>query len=519
MKHRSVCKPPGAGQTLRTIAAIAATISVLLFAVCSPSFAALRGPDYEAAHAMMQQAKDEANGLVAAGNFEGAAAKFQAVRAAYPNETEVCAATLHYEGMMWSRQAHDPRRALEPFWKLLNDYPQILSAETRVEMANNCYFPLGEYDKGLSVLVEMVIHAPAYEGCGVNRGGSFQQWADQQVLGYLITTSRDLAARGRPDRLAHVARSAFAETGSAYVLRLVIRQMMDAAQALGVPRTPEEEESYNYFSPRYEKWVSWAPDEGLGKPQTRQLTRDLGDLNLLYGNGKRAAEAYQNLWDQVQSDPDYPGLPDLILRIARASYDGLGLEDAVSRLRAIAEAHPDTEAAKWATVYLCETMARGGNYASAQQLFEAEPFSRYYGTDVAVQTFELLRQLGETLNNARDPSHARRVFQIALHMGLPPTQAAQAQGWLADTYVREHNYDRAAEILEGMVVKYPGTEAAGPAWYYLGLCRQSQGRYDEARQAYGKVIELSPGTPHARVAQQRISELSSQAAGPAGGGE
>jgi len=518
MKHKCLFTARR-GKPFLILAAIAAFASVFLLAVSSPVLAALRGPDYQAARAMMQQAKDEVSDLVAAAKFEEGAAKFQQVRAAYPNETEVCAASLHYEGMMWSRQAHDPRRALEPFWKLLSDYPEILSAETREEMANNCYFPLGEYDKGLSVLVEMVIHAPAYEGCGVNRGGSFQQWADQEVLGYLITTARNLAPRGRADQLAHVARSAFAETGSAYVLRLVIRHMAETAQGLGATRTPEEGESYDYFSPRYEKWLNWAPGEGAGKRQTEQLAWDLGDLNLLYGNSKRAAEVYQNLYVQVQSDPDYPRFSDLILRIARASYYGFGLEDAVSRLRSIAEAHPDTEAAKWATVYLCETMARGGDYARAQQLFETEPFSHYAGSEVAIQTYQLLRQLGESLNNGRDPSHARRVFQIALHMGLPPAETAQAEGWIADTYVREHNYDRAAEILEGMVVKYAGMEAAAPAWYYLGRCRQFQGRYAEAREAYEKVIELSPGTPHAVLAQQLIAELSSQAPGSAGGGE
>jgi len=517
MKHTDICSR--AGKHIITLAAVAAFSSIFLFAVPSPSFAALRGPDYEAAHAMMQQAKDEANGLVAAGNFEGAAAKFQEVRAAYPNETEVCAGSLHYEGMMWSRQAHDPQRALEPFCKLLDDYPQILSAETRVEMANNCYFALGEYDKGLSVLVEMVIHAPAYEGCGVNRGGSFQQWADQLVLGYLLLVSRDPEVRDRPDWLAHIARSAFQETGSAYVLRLVIRQMAENAQGLGAARTPEEEECYNYFNPRYEKWLSWAPGEGLGKHQTEQLAWDLGDLNLLYGNSKRAAEVYQNLYDQVQSDPGYPRFSDLVLRIARASYDGFGLEDAVSRLRAIVQAHPDTEAAKWAIVYLCETMARAGDYARAQQLFETEPFSRYAGSEAALQAFELLVRVSQELANFPDYPRARQVIEIGLHMGLPTEQRAGADGWVAQTYVFEGNYDAAVALLQDMVARYAETPEAAGAQYMIGNCRRWQGRYGEAKEAYQKVIQMSPGTSWVGAAQRGIAELPSQAGASAGGGK
>jgi len=510
MKHRSICRPPGARQALLTLAAVAAFSSLFLFAVCSPTDAALRGPDYEAARAMMQQAKDEANGLVAAGNFEEAAAKFQEVRAAYPNETEVCAASLHYEGMMWSRQAHDPRGALEPFWKLLDDYPQILSAETRVEMANNCYFPLGEYDKGLAVLVEMVIHGPAYDGCGVYRGGPFQVWADERLLEYLKFTAWSLAAQGRPHDLAHVARSPLGENCSTYVLRLVIRQMLENVQGLGVARTPEEDERYEYVNARFEKWLSWAPGEKLADRPRQQLAWDLADLNLVYGNSKRAAELYAGVYSEVASDPDYPRFSDLILRIARASYDGFGLEDAVSRLRAIAEEHPATEASTSALAFLSETLIRAGDYPRAQQLFESEPFSPYAGTEAAIRAFKLLVRVGQDFVNAADYPRARQVFEIGLHMDLPAEYRAQADGWTAQTYIREKNYDTAVEALNGMVGRYAGTPAAVAAEYHIGECRRWQGRYGEARHAYEKVIETAPGTSQAEAAQQRIEELPKQ---------
>jgi len=462
---------------------------------------------------MMQQAKDEVSDLVAAAKFEEGAAKFQQVRAAYPNETEVCAASLHYEGMMWSRQAHEPQRALEPFCKLLDEYPQILSAETRVEMANNCCYVLGEYDKGLSALVEMVIHAPAYDGCGVYRGASFQVWADARLMEYLTLAASTLATQGRPDEFAHLARSPFGETCSTYVLHLVVKPMLENRQGLGVARTPDEDDRYKYLNTQFEKWLSWAPEEQLPPAPTQQLAWDLGDLNLVYGNSKHAAEVYSDLLNQMEAHPNDPRMSELIVRIARAAYSGFGLDDAVARLRAMAQAHPGTEAG----ATLChagDMLERAGRLDEAiaawREGLESGTESPSGRETLTVISSTIRRRYLETRHSPDGLPAVEGLLQGMLQLALPASLKAKAQEYLAYTYTDEKRWDAAASLCQEMAVSYPGTMEGMEALLTIGRCEAHQAKYAEARESYQRLIREYPGTSWARQAQVESDLLPQQ---------
>jgi TolA-binding protein len=95
---------------------------------------------------------------------------------------------------------------------------------------------------------------------------------------------------------------------------------------------------------------------------------------------------------------------------------------------------------------------------------------------------------------------------------LSPAAAPQDQAALdqAVALAAELHYDEAAGKLEALLPRLgtPGNKARlAEGTFWLGFCREKQGRAPEAGELYGRVMRMLPDSPAGRLARQRLARL------------
>jgi len=81
---------------------------------------------------------------------------------------------------------------------------------------------------------------------------------------------------------------------------------------------------------------------------------------------------------------------------------------------------------------------------------------------------------------------------------------------MAVALITQTEYARAAAILEERMDEFESSDdprLAAEGWFWLGYCREKQGKFDEARDNYMRVVELYPHGRAADQAKQRLVAL------------
>jgi tetratricopeptide (TPR) repeat protein len=79
--------------------------------------------------------------------------------------------------------------------------------------------------------------------------------------------------------------------------------------------------------------------------------------------------------------------------------------------------------------------------------------------------------------------------------------------------ITQLQYTRAAEMLERLTVEYeaaPDARRAARCWFWLGYCREKQGRTDEARKHYQHVLDKYADETAGQQARRRLEGLNGQ---------
>ena len=494
-----------------------------------PRMAAQGGPNYEAAAAMMRAGKT----LASAGKHEEATAKFEGILAAYPEEREICALTLCEQGRMWATEAEKQDgslrakvecydQALRAFQQVIWVYPEQLAetAFSKLAMANDCYFPLGEYEEGLVALVEMVTQAGVYEGCGVPEyGARFQPWVEAEVQKYLERVAGKYTEEGRPGEIAHLVRSILGETCPSPVLELVIKPMLGSGCGLGAPRTPEEEARHAQLVSLYESWLEGTP---LANAERRhRLLYDLACIQVAYGETELAEGECREVLEQGPGTEERAVAAGLLGRILRSKKDVKGaLEAYVAALRTLSPGSDMGEVVEQMLGGPGEEKQCQRGVEELSALVETYSASGLAGAPGSGDSYMGLRRLGESMTrwevdgggmHMRKDQEAvwRRLFQASLEMPTSLEYRRRVELAIVDTYMCEKNYEGAVALCGEIMERYPDSEEAVYAQLSIGQARQWQGidACSAAREAYQKFIDEHPGTYLADMAQEGMDKL------------
>jgi tol-pal system protein YbgF len=102
---------------------------------------------------------------------------------------------------------------------------------------------------------------------------------------------------------------------------------------------------------------------------------------------------------------------------------------------------------------------------------------------------------------------AAMAFQQFL-VSYPDSQLADnAQYWLAESYYVTQKYDVGLAEFEKVINDYPTSRKVPDALLKVGYCNYELERWNEARQALGRVQAEYPDTTAARLAEQRLKRI------------
>ena len=102
---------------------------------------------------------------------------------------------------------------------------------------------------------------------------------------------------------------------------------------------------------------------------------------------------------------------------------------------------------------------------------------------------------------------AAMAFQQFL-VSYPDSQLADnAQYWLAESYYVTQKYDQALGEFEIVINNYPTSRKVPDALLKVGYCNYELERWNDARNALGRVQADYPDTTAARLAEQRIKRM------------
>lgn len=116
--------------------------------------------------------------------------------------------------------------------------------------------------------------------------------------------------------------------------------------------------------------------------------------------------------------------------------------------------------------------------------------------------FELLKQ-----GRYKEANQALRQFMVA----FPESELSDnAQYWLAETHYVGQEFQRALTEFQKVIDQYPESRKIPDALLKIGYSNYELKRYQAARQALQTVVSTFPETTAARLAGERLSEMSSQ---------
>lgn len=98
-------------------------------------------------------------------------------------------------------------------------------------------------------------------------------------------------------------------------------------------------------------------------------------------------------------------------------------------------------------------------------------------------------------------------FQEVLSKFPDSELADNALYWIGESYYAQKDFKQAADHFRKTIDTYPKGDKVPAAWLKLGLCRQQLGDKAGARTAYSTLIEKYPASEEARLAKTKQQEL------------
>ncbi len=201
----------------------------------------------------------------------------------------------------------------------------------------------------------------------------------------------------------------------------------------------------------------------------------------------RSAESAFNLgrFDEVaalygrllESYPESPFSDDAMYNLAWAHYEAKDEEAFIAGLERLLSTYPGSEFVADARFTLGDYYFNKEEYERAQSEYRIV-LAEHGGSAIAREVPEVLRKVREIIAY-NEYERAMAVFSEGLSLDK------EARG---DEAVRK--FEEAAPLFTALMEKYPGTEVEVGALSNLGICYEFLRRWQEAVQAYDKVIAL-----------------------------
>ena len=112
----------------------------------------------------------------------------------------------------------------------------------------------------------------------------------------------------------------------------------------------------------------------------------------------------------------------------------------------------------------------------------------------------------------RDGKYEQAIVELQEFLKKYPgsEHAANAQYWLGEAFYVQHRYDVALVEFERVIARYPNSPKFSDALLKLGLTQYELGGWEKSSQALNEVVTKFPNTSQAQLAAQRLARLKSE---------
>jgi len=153
-------------------------------------------------------------------------------------------------------------------------------------------------------------------------------------------------------------------------------------------------------------------------------------------------------------------------------------------------------------------MAEGGAASSAAATAPAESASQAQGTAPADPEREkLLYDASFDLVKAREFDKAAQAFTAFLRRYPDSQYAGNAQYWLGEVYLVQSDLESAGKSFAQVISRYPNHRKESDAMYKLGEVERRLGHDDKARDLFQQVVSKYPDSSAAQLAGRELNNL------------
>jgi len=109
----------------------------------------------------------------------------------------------------------------------------------------------------------------------------------------------------------------------------------------------------------------------------------------------------------------------------------------------------------------------------------------------------------------RDGKYEQAIVELQDFLKKYPSSehAANAQYWLGEAFYVQHRYDVALIEFERVVTRYPNSPKFSDALLKFGLAQYELGVWDKSSRTLNEVVTKFPNTSQAQLATQRLEQL------------
>ena len=134
--------------------------------------------------------------------------------------------------------------------------------------------------------------------------------------------------------------------------------------------------------------------------------------------------------------------------------------------------------------------------ATATAVQESNPAEEQAAYDEAFQSLKELRY-----------ADAAESFQSFMDRYPNSDLADNAQYWLGESYYVTRNYEIALEVFQGLIDQYPDSTKAGDGLLKIGFTHYELKQWDQARAALEQVQQQYPNSTLSRLAESRLRSM------------